>query len=118
MHLVEKVDHLIIGGGMANTFLAARWINVGKSLCDHDLTESALEILDRADKADCTVHLPHDVVVANEFRANPPTRVANVHAFTSDVMILDVRPAAVETLHHSIKTSRYRVWNGRIGKQV
>src|SRR3546814_20957774 len=57
MHLVEKVDHLIIGGGMANTFLAARGINVGKSLCEHDLTETAHEILDRADKADCPVPL-------------------------------------------------------------
>src|SRR3546814_2140965 len=90
MHLVEKVDHLIIGGGMANTFLAARGINVGKSLCEHDLTETALEILDRADKADCTVHLPYDVVVAKEFRANPPTRVANVHEVAANEMILAV----------------------------
>src|SRR3546814_5902886 len=82
--LVEKVDHLIIGGGMANTFLAARGINVGKSLCEHDLTETSLEILDRADKADCTVHLPYDVVVAKEFRANPPTRIANVHEVAAD----------------------------------
>jgi phosphoglycerate kinase len=73
-HLVEKVDHLIIGGGMANTFLAARGVDVGKSLCEHDLTGTALEILDAAEKANCIVHLPYDVVVAKEFRANPPTR--------------------------------------------
>ncbi|RYD61848.1 MAG: phosphoglycerate kinase, partial [Sphingomonadales bacterium] len=72
-HLVEKVDHLIIGGGMANTFLAARGVNVGKSLCEHDLTGTAEEILDAADKANCTVHLPYDVVVSKEFAANPPS---------------------------------------------
>src|SRR3546814_15616613 len=59
-HLVEKVDHLIIGGGMANTFLAARGIDVGKSLCEHDLKDTALEILERADAAGCTVHLPYE----------------------------------------------------------
>ncbi|API58197.1 phosphoglycerate kinase [Tardibacter chloracetimidivorans] len=115
MHLVEKVDHLIIGGGMANTFLAARGINVGKSLCEHDLTETALEILDRADKADCTVHLPYDAVVAKEFRANPPTRIANVHEVAADEMILDVGPAAVEALADAIKTCRTLVWNGPLG---
>ena len=115
MHLVEKVDHLIIGGGMANTFLAARGINVGKSLCEHDLTETALEILDRADNADCTVHLPYDVVVAKEFRANPPTRIANVHEVAADEMILDVGPAAVEALADAIKTCRTLVWNGPLG---
>jgi phosphoglycerate kinase len=72
-HLVAKVDHLIIGGGMANTFLAARGVDVGKSLCEHDLKDTVLEILDAAEKADCTVHLPYDVVVAKEFRANPPS---------------------------------------------
>jgi len=65
-HLVAKVDHLIIGGGMANTFLAARGVAVGKSLCEHDLTQTALDILDAADRASCTVHLPYDVVVAKE----------------------------------------------------
>ena len=95
-HLVAKVDHLIIGGGMANTFLAARGVNVGKSLCEHDLTGTAEEILDAADAAGCTVHLPYDVVVATEFRANPPVRTVNVHEVAADEMILDVGPAAVE----------------------
>src|SRR4029453_10873943 len=78
-HLVGKVDHLIIGGGMANTFLAARGVDVGKSLCEHDLKDTVIEILDAAERADCTIHLPYDVVVAKEFRANPPTRTINVH---------------------------------------
>jgi phosphoglycerate kinase len=114
-HLVAKVDHLIIGGGMANTFLAARGVDVGKSLCEHDLTGTAEEILDAADKAGCTVHLPYDVVVAREFRANPPTRTVNVHEVAADEMILDVGPAAVEALGDVLKTCRTLVWNGPLG---
>ncbi len=114
-HLVSQVDHLIIGGGMANTFLAARGIDVGKSLCEHDLTSTALEILDAADKANCTVHLPYDVVVAKEFKANPPTRTVNVHEVAADEMILDVGPAAVEALADVLKTCRTLVWNGPMG---
>ncbi|MBN8847738.1 MULTISPECIES: phosphoglycerate kinase [unclassified Sphingomonas] len=114
-HLVAKVDHLIIGGGMANTFLAARGVNVGKSLCEHDLTGTADEILEAADRAGCTVHLPYDVVVAKEFRANPPTRTVNVHEVAADEMILDVGPAAVEALGDVLKTCRTLVWNGPLG---
>ena len=114
-HLVARVDHLIIGGGMANTFLAARGVNVGKSLCEHDLTATADAILDVADRAGCTVHLPYDVVVAKEFRANPPTRTVNVHEVTADEMILDVGPAAVEALADVLKTCRTLVWNGPMG---
>ena len=114
-NLVSKVDHLIIGGGMANTFLAARGVNVGKSLCEHELKETVLAILEAADKADCTVHLPYDVVVAKEFRANPPTRTINVHEVEADEMILDVGPAAVESLGDALKTCRTLVWNGPLG---
>lgn len=114
-NLVAKVDHLIIGGGMANTFLAARGVDVGKSLCEHDLKDTVLEILDAADKADCTVHLPYDVVVAKEFRADPPTRTVNVHEVAADEMILDVGPAAVEALGDVLKTCRTLVWNGPLG---
>ncbi|QCI92436.1 phosphoglycerate kinase [Novosphingobium sp. EMRT-2] len=115
-HLVGKVDHLIIGGGMANTFLAARGVDVGKSLCEHDLTGTAEEILDNADKANCTVHLPYDVVVSKEFAANPPSlRTCNVHEVAADEMILDVGPAAVEALADVLKTCRTLVWNGPLG---
>jgi phosphoglycerate kinase len=114
-HLVTKVDHLIIGGGMANTFLAARGINVGKSLCEHDLADTANGILDAADKAGCTVHLPYDVVTSVEFRANPPVRTINVHEVAADEMILDVGPAAVEALADVLKTCRTLVWNGPLG---
>ncbi len=114
-NLVARVDHLIIGGGMANTFLAARGVDVGRSLCEHDLTDTALEILAAAERADCTVHLPYDVVVATEFRADPPTRTVNVHEVAADEMILDVGPAAVEALGDAIKTCRTLVWNGPLG---
>ncbi|UVO52122.1 phosphoglycerate kinase [Sphingomonas sp. SUN019] len=114
-HLVGKVDHLIIGGGMANTFLAARGVNVGKSLCEHDLTGTAEEILAAAEKANCTVHLPYDIVVAKEFRANPATRTVNVHEVAANEMILDVGPAAIEALADVLKNCRTLVWNGPMG---
>src|SRR5207237_596990 len=96
-HLVGKVDHLIIGGGMANTFLAARGVNVGKSLCEHELTGEAESIFERAEQAGCTIHLPYDVVVAKEFAPNPPSlRTCNVHEVQPDEMILDVGPAALD----------------------
>jgi phosphoglycerate kinase len=114
-HLVTKVDHLIIGGGMANTFLAARGVNVGKSLCQHELTGTADEIFDAAERANCTIHLPYDVVVAKEFRPNPPIRTVNVHEVAADEMILDVGPAAVEALGDVLKNCRTLVWNGPLG---
>jgi phosphoglycerate kinase len=114
-NLVKQVDHLIIGGGMANTFLAARGVDVGKSLCEHDLADTANAILDTADAAGCTVHLPYDVVVAKEFRANPPIRTVNVHEVAADEMILDVGPAAVEALADVLKNCRTLVWNGPMG---
>jgi phosphoglycerate kinase len=115
-HLIGKVDHLIIGGGMANTFLAARGVNVGKSLCEHELTGEANAIFDRADDAGCTIHLPYDVVVAKEFAPNPPSmRTCNVHEVAGDEMILDVGPAAVEALADVLKTCRTLVWNGPLG---
>jgi phosphoglycerate kinase len=115
-HLVGQVDHLIIGGGMANTFLAARGVDVGKSLCEHDLAPTVLEILEAADKAGCTVHLPYEVVVSKEFAANPPSlRTANVHEVAADEMILDAGPASAEALADVLKTCRTLVWNGPLG---
>jgi len=115
-HLVTQVDHLIIGGGMANTFLAARGVNVGKSLCEYELAPTCEQILDAADKSGCSVHLPYDVVVAKEFAANPASvRTCNVHEVAADEMILDVGPQAVEALADVLKTCRTLVWNGPLG---
>ena len=115
-NLIAKVQHLIIGGGMANTFLAARGINVGKSLCEHELTGEADSIFGQAEAAGCTIHLPYDVVVAKEFAPNPPSlRSCNVHEIAADEMILDVGPAAVEAFADVLKTCRTLVWNGPLG---
>ena len=115
-HLVGYVDHLIIGGGMANTFLAARGVNVGKSLCEHDLVGEAEAIFAKAEAASCTIHLPYDVVVAKEFAPNPPSvRTVNVHEVAPDDMILDIGPAAVEALSDVLKNCRTLVWNGPLG---
>ena len=115
-HLVGRVEHLIIGGGMANTFLAARGINVGKSLYEKELLGEAESIFERAGAAGCTIHLPYDVVVAKEFAPNPSSlRTANVHEVAADEMILDIGPAAVEALADALKTCRTLVWNGPLG---
>ena len=115
-HLVSRVDHLIIGGGMANTFLAARGVDIGKSLCEHDLAGTAEDILKTAAAGACTVHLPYDVVVAKEFAANPPSlRTSNVHEVAPDEMILDIGPQATEALADVLKTCRTLVWNGPLG---
>ena len=115
-NLVAKVDHLIIGGGMANTFLHARGVDVGKSLCEKDLADTAEAIFEAADRAGCTIHLPYDVAVAKEFAANRPSlRICNVHEVAADEMILDVGPAAVEALGDVLKNCRTLVWNGPLG---
>ena len=101
---------------MANTFLAARGVAVGKSLCEHELASTCEGILDAADKAGCTVHLPYDVVVAKEFAANPASlRICNVHEVAADEMILDIGPQATEALADVLKTCRTLVWNGPLG---
>ena len=115
-NLVNRLDLLVIGGGMANTLLAANGVDVGKSLCEHDLTDTVKDILAAADEAGCTVHLPYDVVVAKEFAANPPSlRTCNVHEVGADEMILDIGPQATEALGDVLKTCGTLVWNGPLG---
>ncbi len=115
-NLVGRVQHLIIGGGMANTFLAARGVNVGKSLCEQTLAPVVSRIMDEAEAAGCTIHLPYDVVVAREFAANPSSlRTCNVHEVAADEMILDLGPQATEALADVLKTCRTLVWNGPLG---
>ncbi len=114
-NLVAKVDHLIIGGGMANTFLAAQGIAVGKSLCEHDLADTARDILNRAKAAGCEIHLPKDVVVAKEFKAGAADRAVSVSEVAADDMILDVGPDAVRSLQDLLGTVRTVIWNGPLG---
>ena len=114
-NLVGRVDHLVIGGAMANTFLLAKGISVGRSLAEADLVETATDILSRAEDVGCTVHLPWDVVVAKDLAAGVPVRIANVHEVAADEMILDLGPHAVESLADVLKTCSTLIWNGPLG---
>ena len=102
-NLVAKVDTLVIGGGMANTFLAAQGIDVGKSLCEHDLAGTAREIMAKAEAAGCTVLLPADVVVAREFKAGAASEVVPANACPPDAMILDAGPAAIAAIAAALR---------------
>ncbi|MBO9462644.1 phosphoglycerate kinase [Labrenzia sp. R5_0] len=114
-NLVAKVDMLVIGGGMANTFLAAQGTDVGKSLCEHDLAETAKRIMTAADKAGCEIVLPADAVVAREFKAGADNETVSLDAIPADSMILDVGAASIETVKTKIDAARTLVWNGPLG---
>ena len=114
-NLVGKVDVLIIGGAMANTFLAAQGKNVGKSLQEAEMHATALDILAKAKTAGCQIVLPTDAVVAREFKPHPPTETVSVDAVPSDSMILDVGPASVAALIRQLPTLKTLVWNGPLG---
>lgn len=114
-NLVSKVDHLIIGGGMANTFLAAQGIDVGKSLAEHDMTDTAREILVKASTAGCDIILPSDVVVAREFKVNALNETVAADACPADAMILDAGPATVAKIAACFENSRTLIWNGPLG---
>ncbi|HEY2874516.1 MAG TPA: phosphoglycerate kinase [Reyranella sp.] len=114
-NLVGRVDKLIIGGGMANTFLLAQGIKVGKSLAEKDLGKTALEILDKAKAAKCDVLLPVDAVVAAKFEANAPHEVVEAHECPDDKMILDVGPKSVAIYEEHVKGCATLVWNGPLG---
>ncbi len=114
-NLVAKVDYLVIGGGMANTFLAARGLDVGKSLAEHDLVGTALDIQRAASEAGCTIILPVDVVVAREFRAGADSEVVAADACPPDAMILDAGPGAVAAIIDTFAQCETLIWNGPLG---
>ncbi|MGB5902845.1 MAG: phosphoglycerate kinase [Xanthobacteraceae bacterium] len=114
-NLVKKVDALVIGGGMANTFLHAQGINVGKSLAEKDLAPTALRILEKAEAANCAIILPVDAVVAYHFEANAPSHAYGLDAIPADGMILDVGPQSIERIHAAIDDAATLVWNGPVG---
>ena len=114
-NLVAKVDHLVIGGGMANTFLAAQGIDVGKSLCEHDLADTAREILAKAEAAGCEIVLPSDVVTAREFKAGAENEVVPANACPEDAMILDAGPGAVAKVGEVLDGAKTLIWNGPLG---
>jgi phosphoglycerate kinase len=114
-NLVKKVDVLVIGGGMANTFLAARGVDVGKSLCEHDLVATAREIEEKAKAAGCEIMLPVDAMVAREFKAHPGHRVVSIGDVAADEMILDAGPLSVAEVVLKLAQVKTLVWNGPFG---
>ena len=114
-NLSRRVDVLVIGGAMANTFLAAQGHNVGRSLQEAEMHGTARDILEEAHKAGCSIVLPTDAVVAREFRADAPTEIVAVDAVPADAMMLDVGPNTVEAVRQSLPDLRTLVWNGPVG---
>jgi phosphoglycerate kinase len=114
-NLVSKVDALVIGGGMANTFLHAQGVGIGKSLAEKDLAATALRIFEKAEAANCAIILPVDAVVAFHFAANAPSQAYGLDAIPADGMILDVGPQSIERIHAAIDDAATLVWNGPLG---
>lgn len=114
-NLIRKVDHLVIGGGMANTFLLAKGLDVGKSLAEHAMTDTAAEIMAKADEAGCRIVLPSDVVVAEKFEAHAPHKVVPANQCPADSMILDAGPDSVAAICTIFEQSRTLIWNGPLG---
>ena len=114
-NLVSKVDALVIGGGMANTFLHAQGVSVGKSLAEKDLAATAQRIVEKADAANCAIILPVDAVVAFHFAANSPSHAYGLDAIPSEGMILDIGPQSTARIHSAIDDAATLVWNGPLG---
>jgi phosphoglycerate kinase len=114
-HLIDKVDALVIGGGMANTFLHALGIDVGASLCEADLADTARGILAKADATGCAIVLPSDVVIAAKLAADVPTETVPVAAVPKDKMILDIGPDSAKALAARLADTKTLLWNGPLG---
>ncbi|MGY6694988.1 MAG: phosphoglycerate kinase [Roseinatronobacter sp.] len=114
-NLITRVDHLVIGGGMANTFLSAQGIEIGSSLAERDMADTAREILERADAAGCKIHLPVDIIVAREFAAGAAHETLPVDQCPTDAMILDAGPRTVAEITQVFQACHTLVWNGPLG---
>jgi len=114
-NLIAKVDALVIGGAMANTFLFARGVKVGKSLAEKDMADTARRILAKAEETSCTIILPVDAVVAFHFQANAPAQGYGLDAIPGDGMILDVGPQSIERIKGALDDAATLVWNGPLG---
>ncbi len=114
-NLITRVDHLIIGGGMANTFLAAQGLAVGKSLAEHDMADTARAIVQQAKGSGCTIHLPSDIVVAREFAAHAAHQTLPADQCPEDSMILDAGPETVAAINALLADCRTLIWNGPLG---
>ncbi|MEX2520602.1 MAG: phosphoglycerate kinase [Paracoccaceae bacterium] len=114
-NLSRRVDQIVIGGGMANTFLAAKGVGVGRSLCEHEMAETARRIIDEAAKAGCEIVLPVDIVVAREFKSGAPSETVAGDACPEDAMILDAGPKTVADIVRRFEAAKTLVWNGPLG---
>ncbi len=114
-NLVEKVDHLVIGGGMANTFLAAQGFEIGTSLAERDMVETARDVLAKAAQQQCQIILPVDVVVAREFKAGAASSLHHAQDCPPDAMILDAGPATVKLITDTLMGAETLIWNGPLG---
>jgi len=114
-NLVSKTQYLVIAGGMANTFLSAQGVNVGKSLCEHELAPTAREVLAKAKAANCQIILPIDVVVAKKFEAHAPSSVCSIDKIGPDDMVLDVGPKSIAHVDALLRNCKTLVWNGPFG---
>lgn len=114
-NMVEKVDQLILGGGMANTFLYATGLSVGKSLCEADMADQARAIMAKAEEQNCQILLPQDGVFAAEFKDNADHQILPTTAIPDDLMMLDVGPQSVQAIKSLIQNAKTVVWNGPLG---
>jgi phosphoglycerate kinase len=114
-NIVTKANMLVVGGGMANTFLFAQGHDVGASLCEQDMADEARTILETAKKHNCEIILPVDVVVAKEFKANAANETKTIDAVAADDRILDVGPATIEQIKQRLATTKTVLWNGPMG---
>tara|TARA_A100001234_G_scaffold187695_1_gene172435 strand:+ start:214 stop:1401 length:1188 start_codon:yes stop_codon:yes gene_type:complete len=115
LNLIKKVDYLVIGGGMANTFLFAQGLQIGKSLCEKNLKETSQRIISEANENNCKIILPHDVVVASEFVSNANFSIKNVKDINSLDMILDIGPSTCDKINEIFSISKTLIWNGPMG---
>jgi len=114
-NLIQKVDHLVIGGGMANTFLHAQGNPVGASLCEKDLKGTALKVLKRAYERGCEVHIPHDVIIASDFKANAQFTVVEAGKVPEGKLILDIGPSTCDKINQIFNKCETLIWNGPMG---
>ncbi len=114
-NLISKVQALVIGGAMANTFLSALGVKIGKSLAEKDMAETARRIIAKAEDANCAIILPVDAIVAFHFQANAPSHAYGLDAIPSDGMILDVGPQSIERIKGAVDDAATLVWNGPLG---
>ena len=114
-HLIGPMDKIVIGGGMANTFLAAQGYNIGQSLCEHDMQDTARSILENAKAMNCEIILPVDIVTAKEFSANSEHEILPANKCPADAMILDAGPKTITLIKKHLDESKTVIWNGPLG---